>query len=44
MAQLFCKIEISQLHFEPEEYAGLKNFFDIMMEKRAEPVVLKRKS
>ena len=42
--QIICKIEISQLHFEPEEYAGLKNFFDIMMEKRAEPVVLKRKS
>ncbi len=40
--QLVSKIEIKQLHFEPSEYATLKNFFDIIVEKHAEQIVLKK--
>lgn len=36
------KLRIDQLVFEPDEYAGLKEFFDRIMSKQAEQVVLKR--
>lgn len=36
------KLRIDQLVFEPDEYAGLKEFFDRIMSKHAEQVVLKK--
>lgn len=32
---------ITQLEFQPEEYASLKNFFDFMIEKQEEQIVLR---
>lgn len=40
--QLINKISISQLHYEPEEYATVKNFFDIVVKKHSEQIVLKK--
>lgn len=40
--QIIWKISIKQLQFSPEEYKGVKNFFDIIMEKKGEQIVLKK--
>jgi len=40
--QLVNKISISQLHYDPEEYLVIKNFFDIIVEKHSEQIVLKK--
>lgn len=40
---LVMEVKISQLRFEPEEYAGLRHFFNLMLEKQENPIVLKRK-
>lgn len=40
--QLISKIQINTLHFEPEEYAALRNFFNLIEEKSSEQVVLKK--
>ncbi len=40
--QLVNKVTISQLHYEPEEYAIIKNFYDIIVEKHSEQIVLKK--
>jgi len=40
--QLIFKVEINQLHFEPEEYDGLRNFFSLVESKIGEQVVLKK--
>jgi hypothetical protein len=37
------KMRIDQLEFAPEEYAGLKAFFDKLIEKQEEQIVLKKK-
>ncbi len=42
--QLISKLSINQLQFKPEEYAGLRNFFDLVVEKQAEQLVIKKKS
>lgn len=42
--QVISRLNIEKLKFEPDEYAGLKNFFDILIEKQTEPIVLKRKT
>ena len=42
--QLINKISISQLHFEPEEYLAIKNFYDIIVEKHSEQIVLKKRT
>lgn len=36
------KFRIDQLNFSPEEYVGLKTFFDMMLAKQAEQIVLKK--
>ena len=40
--QLVSKLQINNLHYEPEEYIGLRNFFSLVEEKIGEQVVLKR--
>ena len=40
--QIICKMQLSQLTFLPEEYKSIKGFFDIMLEKRGEQIVLKK--
>jgi hypothetical protein len=41
--QLVVKIQLDQLHFEPEEYVLVKQFFNQIAIKSAEQVVLKKK-
>jgi len=41
---LVTEIKITQLRYEPEEYAGLRHFFNLLLEKQLNSVVLKRKS
>ena len=38
-----CKLDINKTLFLPEEYAGLKQFFNALITKQAEQVVLKKK-
>ena len=40
--QLISKLQINTLHYEPEEYTGLRNFFRLVEEKLGEQVVLKK--
>ncbi len=42
--QVISKVSIKKLHYEPEEYGIIKNFFDIIVEKHGEQIVLKKKS
>ncbi len=37
------KLRLDQLEFDPEEYAGLKMFFDQLIAKQEEQIVLKKK-
>ncbi len=41
---LVTEIKIAQLRFEPEAYAGLRHFFNLLLEKQQNPIVLKRKN
>jgi Domain of Unknown Function with PDB structure (DUF3857) len=43
LIQLEIKIQINQLHFEPEEYKTVQDFFNLIAAKSAEQVVLKKK-
>jgi Domain of Unknown Function with PDB structure (DUF3857) len=43
MIQLEIKIQINQLHFEPEEYKTVQDFFNLIAAKSGEQVVLKKK-
>ena len=40
--QINSTIQINQVHFEPEEYAVIKKFFDLIIEKQQEQLVLKK--
>ncbi len=40
--QLVSNIQINQLHFEPEEYGSLRNFFNLIAAKLGEQLVLKK--
>ena len=40
--QIIWKINMKQLLFSPEEYKGVKDFFDMIMEKQGEQIVLKK--
>ena len=42
--QVISKLTINQLKFEPEEYPALRNFFDMVVEKQSEQVVLRKKT
>ncbi|MEM1320257.1 MAG: DUF3857 domain-containing protein [Bacteroidota bacterium] len=41
--QVVSRIRVNQLHFEPAEYLSIKNFFDMILEKQAEQIILKKK-
>jgi hypothetical protein len=43
LIQLEIKIQKNQLHFEPEEYKTVQDFFNLIAAKSAEQVVLKKK-
>jgi hypothetical protein len=40
--QIVSKMIIKKLHYEPEEYDIIKHFFDIIVEKHSEQIVLKK--
>lgn len=40
--QISYNFQLDQLQFQPEEYKGLKRFFDMMLEKLDEQIVLKK--
>lgn len=42
MLQINSTIQINQVHFEPEEYGTIKKFFDLIIEKQQEQLVLKK--
>ncbi len=42
--QLISKININQVLFMPDEYAYIKQFFDLITKKQTEQIVLKKKS
>lgn len=39
---LNCNLSLNQVHFQPEEYTGLKQFIDLVMEKQGEQIVLRK--
>lgn len=41
--QLLVRIQINQLHFEPSAYPAIKKFFDSIVAKQAEQIVLRKK-
>jgi hypothetical protein len=42
--QIVTKVRIKQLIYSPEEYLAVKRFFDLIVEKEGEQIVLKKKS
>lgn len=40
--QMISTLKINKLRYEPEEYAGLRNFFSLIAEKFGEQLVLKK--
>lgn len=40
--QIISRLNIDQTYFEPTEYLAIKNFFDIIIEKQGEQIVLKK--
>jgi len=40
--QVVSKVTINQIKYLPEEYATIKNFFDLIVEKQGEQIVLKK--
>jgi len=40
--QLVCKMNLNKTFYLPGEYPGVKNFFDIMLQKQGEQIVLKK--
>lgn len=41
--QIIVKTKINQTYYMPEEYAALRNFFDLIINKQNEQIVLKKK-
>lgn len=41
--QVIHRVTLSQIHFEPDEYPSIKNFFDIMLQKQGEQIVFKKR-
>lgn len=41
--QIISSIDIKQLYYTPEEYLAIKYFFDLIVEKQGEQIVLKKK-
>ncbi|MFK7806560.1 MAG: DUF3857 domain-containing protein [Saprospiraceae bacterium] len=42
--QIVSKIIVDQIYFKPVEYQGVKQFFDLIVEKQGEQIVLKKKA
>lgn len=42
--QVISKVVITQIQYQPNEYATIKNFFDLIVEKHGEQIVLKKQS
>lgn len=42
--QLISKVMVTKLRYEPTEYDTIKNFFDLVVEKHGEQIVLKKKA
>ncbi len=40
--QVISKMTLEKLHYEPEEYSIIRNFFGVVVEKQEEQIVLKR--
>ncbi|PSL46175.1 transglutaminase superfamily protein [Chitinophaga niastensis] len=41
--QLRCRVKLAKANFEPDEYSSLREFFDLIVKKQAEQIVLKKK-
>jgi len=41
--QFRCRTKLNKAYFPPEEYATLREFFDLVVKKQAEQIVLKKK-
>ncbi|MFY0255028.1 transglutaminase domain-containing protein [Chitinophaga sp. 30R24] len=41
--QLSCRIKLNKANFYPDEYATLRDFFDLVVKKESEQIVLKKK-
>ncbi len=41
---VITEVKINQLKYEPEDYSGLKNFFDLILEKQGAQIVLRKKT
>lgn len=41
--QLRCRVKMSRANFAPEEYESLRQFYDFIVKKQAEQIVLKKK-
>ncbi|TWF41483.1 uncharacterized protein DUF3857 [Chitinophaga polysaccharea] len=41
--QLRCRIKLTKANFMPEDYSGLREFYDLIVKKEAEQIVLKKK-
>ena len=44
MIQLRSRIKLGRANYEPDEYTSLREFFDMIVKKHAEQIVLKKKS
>ncbi|WP_162946221.1 DUF3857 domain-containing protein [Chitinophaga barathri] len=44
LIQLRSRVKLSRALYEPEEYDSLREFFDVVVKKQAEQIVLKKKS
>ncbi|HTR28621.1 MAG TPA: DUF3857 domain-containing protein [Puia sp.] len=42
MIQLRCRLKLNRANFGPEDYANLRNFYSMVVQKEAEMVVLKK--
>ncbi|MBC9913207.1 DUF3857 domain-containing protein [Chitinophaga varians] len=41
--QLRCRVKLNKANFAPEDYPSLREFFDLIVKKQAEQIVLKKK-
>lgn len=41
--QLRCRIKLNKANFEPDDYSTLREFYDLIVKKEAEQIVLKKK-
>lgn len=41
--QLRCRIKLDKANFEPDDYSTLREFYDLIVKKEAEQIVLKKK-